>query len=284
IGVSTSNQLVYVLEKGFKPVPVGGSRAESVYNKAKAVLREICDDTMTDFEKAKAIYDWLVLNVQYDKVAANTDSISQNWTSYDAWYPEGVFNNHKAVCDGIARSFLILARIENIASIRVSGYHNGGGHAWNKVYIDGNWYGVDATHGNPDIGGEYEILTYTSFLFTDEYKQTCCTFEIKAGTNTQSTPLNVFAKMSFGSDSSSFDLYINSTSELNRLVAFVKAYVPDENYYQGSTNHDYFTIQLAIAQGSGVTINLVCAKLGVYSYVQEVANGNISTYTFVIAF
>ncbi len=284
ISVSSSSQLVYVLEKGLKPVPVKGSNAELVYNKAKSVLRNICDDSMTDFEKIKAIYDWLILNVQYDKVAASSESITSDWVSYDAWYPEGVFLNHKAVCDGLARSLLIMARIENIGAIRVSGYHNGGGHAWNKVYINGKWYGIDATHGNLDVNGSYEILTYSSFLFTDEFKSKCCTFEIKEGTNTPTTSLNVYSKISFGTGSQYFDLYLNSVSELNNFVIFVKNYEGNASFYEGTTNHNYFTIEVAIASDSGISVSLLCSKLGVYSYVSQSANGNIMAYSFVIKF
>lgn len=288
ISVSSTNQLVYALEKGYRPIPEKGSSAENIYNKAKEVLREICDDDMSEFEKIKAIYDWLVLNVQYDSKAAYSSEISSNWTMYDAWYPEGVFNNHKAVCDGIARSLLILARIENIATIRVSGEHTSNGvsvgHAWNKVYINGNWYGIDATHGNPIVSNKYEVLTYTSFLFSDDFKHICCSFEIKSGTETLSSNFNVYAQMIFGEEGNSFDLYINDVFELNKLVSFVNAYVSNADYYQGITNHAYFSIEFALAKNCGFDINFVCAKLKVSSYLKSKAGGDIEAYCFVIKF
>ncbi len=289
--VSSSNQLVYVLEKGLRPIPIKNSSAEKIYNKAKDVLREICDDSMTDFEKIKAIYDWLVLNVQYDTNAANSSEVLSNWEEYDAWYPEGVFFNHKAVCDGIARSLLILAKIENIASIRVSGQHSNGGqavgHAWNKVFIDGNWYGIDATHGNPIISSnskKYEVLTYSSFLFTDSFKQICCSFEIKDGTETKTSSLNVYANMTFGEGVNQFDLYINNLTEFNKLVMFVKAYSSNAEYYKGITNHAYFSVEFVLASDSGITLDYVCFKLGVSSYMQSNANGNLKAYCFVLKF
>lgn len=285
ISVSTSNQLVYVLEHGYKPNPVKNSVAEKIYNKAKSVLKQICNDSMTDFEKIKAIYDWMILNVQYDNNAANNSNVLENWYNYDAWYPEGVFFNNKAVCDGISKSLLILARIENIATIRVGGKHNGSGHAWNKVFIDGFWYGIDATHGGPLIGGlnSFEGFTYTSFLFTDEYKQKCCSFSIKDGTNA-STSVNVYEKMTFGTGTSSFDLYINSMQELNNLVVFVKAYSSNESYYQGQTNHNYFTIEIVLAKSSNINVYTVNMMLGAKSFIETSADGNLTAYCFVIAF
>ena len=102
--VSTSTQLVYVLEKGLKPNCVPGSNAERVYNRAKQILRTIVDDDMNDVEKLKAIYDWLIVNVEYDNLALNKSN-SINEFEYKAWYAEGVFDHGVAVCAGIAEYF-----------------------------------------------------------------------------------------------------------------------------------------------------------------------------------
>jgi len=167
--VETSNQLVYALEKGYRPICVTGSAAESIYNKAKAILNRICDDTMTDIEKAKAIYDWLIYNVDYDYrvlTLTNDSNTTPYWPSYDSFYAEGVFNNGVAVCDGIAKSLLIMCKIENIPVVRTKG----DGHGWNKIYINNTWYGIDATHGDVGNAEKTTIHTYSSFLFTDSYK------------------------------------------------------------------------------------------------------------------
>lgn len=214
LSVSNSSQLVYCLEKGLKPIPVSGSKAEIVYNKAKAILREICDDSMTNTEKARAIYEWLIMNVQYDNYAA--DNISSGWYNYDSWFAEGVFNSSVAVCDGIAKAYLILAQIENIPTIRVDGNY----HAWNKSYVEGNWFGVDATHGNVLVNDSFEVISYTSFLFTDEFKETAGYStsdypEIKA-----ETEYNVYDSFDYSYKGYSFDLLVNSQSELDLIFAY----------------------------------------------------------------
>ena len=125
---------------------------------------------MTDLEKTRAIYEWLVMEVQYDNYAASPEQTAlgaETLKTYDSWFVEGVLNNRKAVCEGIAKTFLLLARIEGVPAIFVTG----NSHAWNKVYLDGVWYGIDATHGGVEINGQYEMLTYDSFLFTDDYKE-----------------------------------------------------------------------------------------------------------------
>lgn len=252
ISVSTSEQLVHVLQSGYKPKPVAGSAAESVYNKAKIVLREICNDTMTDFEKIRAIYEWLVMNVEYDNAALELYGTipSSELKKYDAWYAEGVFNNGVAVCEGFAKAFNILAKIENIPSIYVAG----DGHAWNRVFYEGKWYGVDATHGSPTVNfspNKYEILTYTNFMFTDAYKTTngytadnFSEFAAETG-----SAFNVYAMMDYTVGTDSFDMFINEAGELEAVFKYVKKYIADN-----SSNIDDVYVTFEIAMSPGVNI------------------------------
>ena len=155
--VSNSEQLRWAIQNGYKPNCVASSPAESVFNKAKEVLRSIVSDDMDDVTKLRAIYEWLALNVQYDNYAAEalrTDSEIKA-SEYDAWYAEGVFNNKKAVCEGYAKALIIMAGLEGIPAIFVTG----NGHAWNRVLLDGKWYVVDATHADVHVG-ENEVFSY----------------------------------------------------------------------------------------------------------------------------
>lgn len=225
--VTTSDQLVYALEKGLRPVCVAGSKAEKMYNLAKGVLRNIISDDMDTITKVKAIYDWLVLNVEYDNLAADDSQIASVWKKYDAWYLEGVFNNHKAVCDGIAKAFIVLCQIENIPAIRV----DGNSHAWNKVYIDGKWYGVDATHGNLQVNGEYEIITYTGFLFTDAYKISKGYTTTDYAEVVADTIFDYYDYATYKNNNTEFDLKIDSLNEFCNLLEYTENYVYTSRYY-----------------------------------------------------
>lgn len=229
----TTNQLVYAFEKGVRPVCQSGSSAEDIYNKAKAVLRDIISDDMNDIEKTRAIYEWLVYNVEYDNAAAtNSTNSSFEWKKYDSWYAEGVFNRGKAVCDGLAKAFVILCGIENIPCIRIEGDM----HAWNRVYIDGAWYGVDATHGGVQYHADSsEVLTYYQFMFTDSFK----TAQGYTGDNyTEYAATTEFNYYDYYSISSSLDLLISSSSELTDVLKSVKNYSP-------KLESTYFTIEVA---------------------------------------
>lgn len=155
VSVETSDQLFFAIEAGFKPVPVAGSVAEGLYEKAKKVCREWIDDDMTDYEKVHAIYDWLGKNVVYDYNIVSEmgnikpeDSRYNKFYSYDCFYLEGVLENGVAVCNGIAKTFVVLCGIEGITAVKVNGSASGGAHAWNKVLINEKWYVVDSTWSN----------------------------------------------------------------------------------------------------------------------------------------
>lgn len=282
VSVYTTNQLVYALEHGARPLPVAGSSAERIYEAAKNVLRKITAPGMSDTEKLRAIYEWLILNVSYDYGAAGDDEISAVWHRYTAWYAEGVFDSRLAVCDGIAKAYLIMARIENIACIRVSGTQIGaGGHAWNKVYVDG-WYGVDATHGNLGVG-DTELMTLTSFLFTDEYKRKTCTFDTPAGFESPDAPKNVYPDISVrGADGLPLSLLIESKADLLRLAAYIKKYaknpVTDPDYYGGRTDGGTIMFEIAVTEDSGVTAADICSSLGITSYVPGTSDAGYTTY------
>lgn len=246
ISVSTSEQLVWVLENGYVPLCVTGSSAESMYNAIKDILRKICDDNMTSIEKLRRIYEWIVLNVEYDNAALDyhdqlvrsgytSSQISQELKKYDSWYVEGVINNQKAVCEGFAKTLLIMARLENIPAI----YVTGNGHAWNRVMIDGKWYGIDATHGSPSVNN-FEVLSYSQFMFTDDIKTLRgYTVDNYSGFDAE-TVYNIYENMKFNSND--FDLMINNEEELEKLLKYVK------NYTISLDDATRYTVDIAVSK------------------------------------
>ena len=168
--VESSNQLVYALEHGFKPVCKNGSSAEAVYQKARETLNSIIEENFTDYQKALAIFEYLALNVQYDNnaVTITNSGDKREWGKYDAFYLEGVFNNQKAVCDGISKAFSVMCNIEGIPCVQVTG----NGHAWCKVKINNRWTIVDPTHGNTLIeANKRGVLAHEHLMMTEDAKK-----------------------------------------------------------------------------------------------------------------
>lgn len=177
VTVTTSDQLYYTAQLGYKPVPVSGSAADKLYAYARRTLRYIIRDDMTDVEKVHAIYDWIMWRVIYDEDVLGISSVDEA-VKYEAYYLESVFTDsyYYGVCDAMSKAFVLMTNIEGIRSLRVTGsaYSGGlrGGHAWNKVQIDGEWYVCDCTWGDFTVqlmrgGAAREAASHAYFLVTD---------------------------------------------------------------------------------------------------------------------
>lgn len=232
--VSTSDQLFYAFEHGYLPQPVAGSTAERILNKAKAVARRIMDDGMTDVEKLNAIYLWLTEEVYYDYGALELELDNNDWHTVSAYYLEGVFDYGIAVCDGISKAYCVLAGIEDITCVRVTGeIANGGGHAWNKVLVDADgdgtkeWFASDATWGNTLIKSgqsSVEMLNMQYFLTTDyDRSKRIETFYSYIDSDCDATTkTNSFEYFFFGGESSNDnDFVIESSAELTALMKYI---------------------------------------------------------------
>ena len=173
--VYNTEELWWAIEHGYRPVfPIQNTKVELFYERAKTILREIVTDTMTDYEKTAAIYEYLIENVSYDYDSFEKNSSKDNM----CYYLEGVFENGLAVCDGKTKALVVFLGIEGIECLRDYGASRSGGagHAWNYVKIDGEWYLVDTTEGDSRYsiysgspiaefyGKSVEGVSYNAFL------------------------------------------------------------------------------------------------------------------------
>ena len=99
----------------------------------------ICGDCNTDEEKVKAIYEWMIHNLEYDY---EYNPIVQYFNVHKT------LRTHKGVCYDFSHLFAALCRSQNIPCYVVDGtkidnanYH----HTWNRVYFDGSWWNMDVT-------------------------------------------------------------------------------------------------------------------------------------------
>lgn len=140
----------------------------AIYEAAKAVLDKTITDSMSDYEKEKALYQWTVRSIDYDWTHQNILA----HTPRESFTPYGGLVNHTAVCLGYATTFQLLMDLAGVECITVAGaaFRSSEDHAWNMVRLDGNWYCVDvtwdanwreqgATSGDP---GEWNYFNVTS--------------------------------------------------------------------------------------------------------------------------
>lgn len=116
---------------------------------------------LSEYEKVKAVYDYLVDNTIYDL------NYSQK-TIYEQFY------YGRAVCDAYARSTQYLLNKLGVEVIYVvgDGYSTlsgtWGSHAWNIVKIGGAYYQFDATWGDPVNDDGVQTKRYTYLCVTTE--------------------------------------------------------------------------------------------------------------------
>ncbi len=137
-------------------------RQMSVLLEAKVdyVLSYVVHSGMTEFQKAKAIHDYLVLHTRYDIDNYYNDTIPP--LSGSAY---GILVLGTGVCDGYAKAYLLLTRRAGLHTVKVTGNVDRGLHAWNIIRINGSYYQVDVTWDDPvpDSGG----LRHKYFLISD---------------------------------------------------------------------------------------------------------------------
>lgn len=131
-------------------------------NTAKNIISSIITQEMSEFDKVKAIHDYIVNQNVYPNPIPYED--------YSIFTASGVFAGN-AVCQGYTDAFSLLCYYANIQTEIVSGTANGGGHSWNQVRVDNVWYNIDVTWDDPiyTCNGQREnVKTYNYFLITDE--------------------------------------------------------------------------------------------------------------------
>ncbi len=145
-GNSSSVEITLML----KDKPENYVEPEEVYALAQPVYDQIVDDSMSDMQKAFAIYRWVNTNIGY-----SGDSDKSDWTigAYDA------FTNLSGDCYNYfaaAKALFNLAGIENIDIVKSDTSHSS--HFWSLINLGYGWYHVDCTPRKGD-GDNFFMVT-----------------------------------------------------------------------------------------------------------------------------
>ena len=281
--VYNSEGLWWALEHNYLPVfPVKNTKAEAFYNEAKKILRQIINDDMTDYDKVLAIYEYLIDTLEYDH-----DALKDQDPNDVCFFLEGVFEYNRAVCDGYSKAFVLLCRIEGIECLRDYGsdYSTGGTtyHAWNYVKIDGTWYAVDATAGDPvyeDI--KAEVADYSRFLcdvntYAGQYQCSGIWDSVLADNdNSASLVKSYFGNLEVRDG---VDFYAESSEEMVRLIFYVANFIKD--------NPGKYTMECCIIGLSNTSYqNALKTQMSGYSnikYTFEEVRSSTYMFTFIVS-
>lgn len=157
--LSKSNNPNYFID-GFNTSTDVTKATEFAEQSEQEILNSITEQN--DYYKIMKAHNWIVENVEY-----NMDESNFNANLY------GALKDKKVVCEGYARLFKSLMDKMDIPCILVSGTGIDAetgkreNHAWNYVYLKGNWYAIDVTWDDPVIVGDGYVskdLQYRFFL------------------------------------------------------------------------------------------------------------------------
>lgn len=144
-----------------------------------------------DVVKEKLIYDRILMDSHYNLGARWNGICEPNWNAY------GILVNKYGVCESYSEAFHTLLNRVGIVACEVVGTA-GGGHKWNCVKLDGEWYMCDITFDDP-IGGEEGAAYHYYFNLTSaemkEYSHdwSNCEWQIPECTGTKYSFKNYFA-------------------------------------------------------------------------------------------
>lgn len=133
---------------------------KQVENEVNKILSTPGLQKMTDFQKEVFVHDFVINNVEYDHTLGDGGKRIQLYTVY------GALVEHKAVCEGIAKTVKLLLNMLDVKCIVVSGKYDGHGHAWNMVKLNDWSYNLDVTM---DMGRVVHpgMMRYNYFNFRD---------------------------------------------------------------------------------------------------------------------
>lgn len=127
---------------------------------ADECIHQIPSDA-SDYEKIKFVYEYLINTTEYNSSSPNNQNI------------QSALLGHSSVCAGYSKAFqYILHRMGMFCTYITGKTNDGGDHGWNIVRIDGEYYHVDVTWGDPVFLNQYEE---TENSYGINYNYLCCT-------------------------------------------------------------------------------------------------------------
>ncbi|KGR89758.1 S-layer protein [Ureibacillus massiliensis 4400831 = CIP 108448 = CCUG 49529] len=126
-----------------------------VDEKVAQILSAVDPNTMSDFQKVKFVNDYIVKNTAYSE-----ESSASPHSAF------AVVHEGKGVCQGYALLALKMLQQLGVETKYVVGEVYTGGHAWNLVKVDGEWYHLDTTWNDP-VPDRGNTISYQYFLIND---------------------------------------------------------------------------------------------------------------------
>lgn len=128
---------------------------DEVSQMVESVLDHMKLEEKTEYEKVKAIHDYIIEHASYD---INSEKI----TAYDNLV------GGESICQGYAALTYKMMTEAGIDCRVILGKGKGVSHAWNIVRIKNKWYNIDCTWDDPVSESGKDYLLYECFLKSDK--------------------------------------------------------------------------------------------------------------------
>ena len=129
---------------------------EEINAEIKKVEKEIITDKMTDREKIKAVHDYIIKNAKY--IEGEDNNVAESNTAYNLLFKK------ESYCGGYADTMELFLEDLGIKSYKITSER----HVWNLVYLDGEWYHLDATWDDSITEEKRGKTAVLFFLITDQ--------------------------------------------------------------------------------------------------------------------
>ena len=121
------------------------TRDSYVDNRVDEILSEITDCTMSNYEKVRAIHEYLIKNFYYESSFINASASYRS--SYDAKMvgrAKGMLKTGHGTCTEYSALFMVMTRRIGLPVYCIQGTLSGGPHTWNILRVDGQDYIFDS--------------------------------------------------------------------------------------------------------------------------------------------
>lgn len=121
------------------------TRDSYVDNRVDEILSEITDCTMSNYEKVRAIHEYLIKNFYYESSFINASASYRS--SYDAKMvgrAKGMLKTGHGTCTEYSALFMVMTRRIGLPVYCIQGTLSGGPHTWNVLRVDGQDYIFDS--------------------------------------------------------------------------------------------------------------------------------------------
>ena len=139
-----------------------------IIDEVNKIISENVDDTMNNYDKIKAVHDYIANNTKYD-----VDKNETNDNTSLSYKATGLLKNHLATCNGYADTMAIVLTQMGFDNYKIATTpdeisYSATGHVWNAVYVDDEWRHLDLTWDDPVSSDGKDYLYHKYFLVTND--------------------------------------------------------------------------------------------------------------------